>query len=735
MTALSVQPPFPILTDIDGQPLDDGFIFIGVVNLAPITNPITVYWDAALTVTATQPIRTRGGYPMNAGVPGRLYVNTDYSIQVQNRNGSVVYTSLDNNGPLGGGSISSVDVTFLQAGANAVERTAQSKMRDTVSVKDFGAVGDGVANDTAAIQNAVNSGNTNILVPKGTYLLSSLVTITSTVTLYGEGTFKEPVLREATILVSSADNVCFDGLTFEGPETLAAWNAGGAVYRQAYKAFVKFQNCDGGIVKNTRSSGKRGTVWADACNRMQIENNFTEGFFGPVSGASPADANWSTAYFLQGGIQHQLTTNSANENGSVVLLGNDTSYNIVMNTSGQDNHDNGIYNSSGDFSSFIGGVFDNPTGSGLKIRGRGHTVSGNTVRNTKTLAAGIFLTGNGVVPDAYNANGYGTVCVGNTLQDVAGIGIGMEGQDGYYARDFIISNNTIENHTPGLASEAAILVTATRGAKITDNIIRGSTATYAIGLFGAGGGTAPYINRAINCDISGNTISNSVRAIRVQNVDESIFNNNIGGDITDTSASFDLRLCDNNMVSGNYIEGGNIRLSSALGEECFNNVATNNRISSDYGGADKTQNITALPIDYQTGPWTAAYKTTGTDFGAVTYLHRQGYFTKIGRLVTVSGRLETTAITVGAASGDVVISDLPFQISDLGTGTNGAGSVNAIGFAGDVPIGLQSLRNETVLRLQYRTAVNGDDLPLAVADMNTGAGNRIFFTCTYTTDD
>ena len=93
MTALSVQPPFPILTDIDGQPLDDGFIFIGVANNDPIANPITVYWDAALTVTATQPIRTRGGYPMNAGVVGRLYVNSDYSIQVQNLNGSTVYSS------------------------------------------------------------------------------------------------------------------------------------------------------------------------------------------------------------------------------------------------------------------------------------------------------------------------------------------------------------------------------------------------------------------------------------------------------------------------------------------------------------------------------------------------------------------------------------------------------------------------------------------------------------------
>lgn len=93
MTALSVQPPFPIMTDIDGQPLEDGYIWIGVANLAPITNPITVYWDAALTIPAAQPIRTRGGYPMNSGTPAVLYVNGDYSIQVQNKNGSVVYSA------------------------------------------------------------------------------------------------------------------------------------------------------------------------------------------------------------------------------------------------------------------------------------------------------------------------------------------------------------------------------------------------------------------------------------------------------------------------------------------------------------------------------------------------------------------------------------------------------------------------------------------------------------------
>jgi len=97
MSAISVEPPYPAFADADGQPLEDGYILIGAANLNPITNPIVVFFNAALTIVAAQPIRTSGGYAVYQGTPARIYTASDYSIQVQNKNGTVVYTSLNDN--------------------------------------------------------------------------------------------------------------------------------------------------------------------------------------------------------------------------------------------------------------------------------------------------------------------------------------------------------------------------------------------------------------------------------------------------------------------------------------------------------------------------------------------------------------------------------------------------------------------------------------------------------------
>jgi hypothetical protein len=91
----------------------------------------------------------------------------------------------------------SEQVTFLQAGLGATQRTALAKLRDTVSVKDFGAVGDGVADDTAAIQAAVNAAS-SVFIPAGNYLCNGIITIGSDTCIFGAGMGITTIIRNGT---------------------------------------------------------------------------------------------------------------------------------------------------------------------------------------------------------------------------------------------------------------------------------------------------------------------------------------------------------------------------------------------------------------------------------------------------------------------------------------------------------------------------------------------------------
>jgi len=159
MSALSIQPTYPIFTDIDGQPLEDGYVWIGIANLNPQTNPIAVFWDAALTLPAAQPIRTLAGYPANNGTPARLYVNGDYSINVMNKNGGLVYTSptaTERYNEVVFAGITASDVDYQQLGTGSTVITVADALRRWVFVDDFGADNTGATDSTTQIQAAVD---------------------------------------------------------------------------------------------------------------------------------------------------------------------------------------------------------------------------------------------------------------------------------------------------------------------------------------------------------------------------------------------------------------------------------------------------------------------------------------------------------------------------------------------------------------------------------------------------
>lgn len=97
MTYYSIQSPYEVFTDLNGKPLEDGYIYIGEANQNPITNPITVTWDVDGLYPAAQPIRTINGYPDRNGSPAKMFVNisdnADYSILVQDKHSIQVYYS------------------------------------------------------------------------------------------------------------------------------------------------------------------------------------------------------------------------------------------------------------------------------------------------------------------------------------------------------------------------------------------------------------------------------------------------------------------------------------------------------------------------------------------------------------------------------------------------------------------------------------------------------------------
>jgi hypothetical protein len=76
-------------------------------------------------------------------------------------------------------------VGFRTADATSVGRTVLSKLRDVVSVKDFGAVGDGTTDDTTAIQAAVDSVASAVYFPTGTYKITSTILVANDKRLSG----------------------------------------------------------------------------------------------------------------------------------------------------------------------------------------------------------------------------------------------------------------------------------------------------------------------------------------------------------------------------------------------------------------------------------------------------------------------------------------------------------------------------------------------------------------------
>lgn len=115
------------------------------------------------------------------------------------------YTRLTNLRVTGDFDADAGEQTAIATGSTAT-RTLADRFADAFSVEDFGAVGDGVTDDSAAFTAALSAAR-RVRVPAGSYLLSSEVTAVIGSFLEGDG-------PEATkLLVTGTNGITFTGLT------------------------------------------------------------------------------------------------------------------------------------------------------------------------------------------------------------------------------------------------------------------------------------------------------------------------------------------------------------------------------------------------------------------------------------------------------------------------------------------------------------------------------------------
>jgi hypothetical protein len=186
MTTLTPTPKQQFL-DANGNPLAGGKVY---TYAAGTTTPLATYTDESGSTPNTNPVilDSRGEAAIWLGVASyklKLTTSADVEIWTVDNIISANAEVLADLAASGGSAL----VGFLQSGTGAVATTVQAKLRETVSVKDFGAVGDGVTNDSAALQAAIDAvpAGGKLYIPKGTYLFSTGLTRSSAITIQGDG--------------------------------------------------------------------------------------------------------------------------------------------------------------------------------------------------------------------------------------------------------------------------------------------------------------------------------------------------------------------------------------------------------------------------------------------------------------------------------------------------------------------------------------------------------------------
>lgn len=372
------------------------------------------------------------------------------------------------------------------------------------NVLDFGAVGDGVTDDTAAFQAAIDSGAKEVVIPSGTYALGSYINVNGVSDLTIRGVGSPTLFQPSGKTTSNAFNVSFFRFTSCTNITLTGLKVDGN--RAAYATVnTYFADAD-----NFR------VFWIVGCTNVVVQDCIFEDWQGVVvkvvalgaTGGSTAPAIRADAA-LPGCDGLKVIGNKFSYCGTPVQVNPSSSYNIY--------------------------------------------VQNNTIFNTDYSAVTIY------------PHGYGVFVQDNTMEEVGRVTTGPLPNDGYGIRYYecaggVISGNQISKCDYGVVLLYGAIDFVPRDISVVNNVIIDDT------QYGTTGGSICVTGD--NIQIDGNTVgetSTTAKYIAVELEGHNIsFTNNVV-DYSPSAAGYTFRVgydslhgaatytCDNINITNNRI--------------------------------------------------------------------------------------------------------------------------------------------------------------------------------------
>jgi len=492
------------------------------------------------------------------------------------------------------GTSDSAASTYLPAGTGAVATNVQSKLREWVSVRDFGAVGDGVEDDTVAIQTAFDAAPAGggVMFPPGDYAISAaIVPPRSYVQVYGGGLPKiiQQTADTRIFSVNSRTGMVFSGLRFSG--------AAGAT-SDASAACIHFSSCIECTVRDCQffdfsGAGVRGIN----SEKILVESNIFENaqyvpaITGDINFVNSNDCSaLNNRCFSGGATAINFTTNGDGLCNNPIVKGNNIygykRYGIIFynNRSAEDTGriENGIVS---------GNIVRNIVGSEMSAGGSGPKSFGSGIYilcGERVVVDGNVVEDTNIETDAEDLSP-GAIAVSNTSSaTISNNNITLAKWDGIHCNDGLQFGDGDNAGTVNFAPYGALIIcnnniqrTTRRGVNIKShhNVSIDGNFINQCGVTGiASAATNANYPTLKNWTVSNNTVLACADiAVALSALTKAVCTGNTIKDNTDEGLFVNSAdtLIANNVITGNLTRGVDLR-STGSGSVLNGNVITSN---------------------------------------------------------------------------------------------------------------------------------------------------------------